>query len=301
MMKVTADSIRNNHTGTALTLLVLTMIAGLLLAVLLTATITAFAGLDETAAIRCSIVLQNLLAFIVPAIFMPVMVYGKKSLALSFGSKPRPSAFLWIILIYAVATPAINYAVDWNESLTLPDSMSSIEQWMKASEESAKAVTNKLLDADTVGGLVMNIVCMGILTGIGEELFFRGALQNVLSGFFRSKHAAVWVSAIVFSAFHLQFYGFVPRMIMGAIFGYALLWTGSVWVSATVHALNNISVVVIAYLANSGIADDSLTTIGAEDGFPLTAMMSAVLTILLMTAFHHFLNHNQQNGKYSNN
>ena len=167
------------------------------------------------------------------------------------------------------------------------NSNENVLEWMKNSEASAKVVTDTLMADLSVTGLMMNIFCMGILTGIGEELFFRGALQNVLAGSFRNKHIAVWTAAVVFSAFHLQFYGFVPRMVMGAIFGYAMLWTGSVWVPAVAHALNNISVVVLTYLVNAGVADEDSVSIGVAGGFPWLALTSAVLTVVLMIVFNH--------------
>lgn len=278
----------------ALTVLILLMLGGLLLSVVITS-ISAFIPLfNEISIIRCSITLQNLLAFIAPAILMPVIVYGKSAGKFSVGNAPHPSALIWFILIYATATPAINYATYINEALTLPESLSSLEQWMRASEESAKAVTDKLMANSSLGNLFANILYIGIITGIGEELFFRGALQNVFVGLFRNKHVAVWIGAVVFSAFHLQFYGFIPRMLMGALFGYARLWTGSFWVPATIHAINNSTVVVLNYLAEKGIADDSYSTIGAESGFPILAIASIIMTIILLTTFHLNTEHKQK-------
>lgn len=275
------------RTGRALAVLALLMIGGLLLSVALSAVVAGFTGLDDIAAIRCSVVLQNLLAFIAPALLMPLLVYGKDNWSFSIGRRAGVPPYVWVILIYIVAVPAINCLVAWNESLTLPGWLSPVEEWMKNSEASAKVVTDKLMADNSVAGLAVNIFCMGILTGIGEELFFRGALQNVLAGNFRNKHIAVWAAAVVFSAFHLQFYGFVPRMVMGAIFGYAMLWTGSVWVPAVAHALNNISVVVLTYLINAGVADEDSVSIGVADGFPWLALTSAVLTVVLMIVFNH--------------
>lgn len=275
------------RTGRALAVLALLMVGGLLLSVVLSAVVAGFAGLDDIAAIRCSVVLQNLLAFIAPALLMPFLVYGKDNWSFGIGRRAGVPSYVWVILIYIVATPAINCLVAWNESLALPGWLSPVEEWMKNSEASAKAVTDKLMADNSVAGLAVNIFCMGILTGIGEELFFRGALQNVLAGSFRNKHIAVWAAAVVFSAFHLQFYGFVPRMVMGAIFGYAMLWTGSVWVPAVAHALNNISVVVLTYLINAGVADEDSVSIGVAGGFPWLALTSAVLTVVLMIVFNH--------------
>ena len=286
----------NSGTGRALAVLVLLMIGGMLLSIVLSAVLAITIGLDEVSTIRCSVVLQNVLAFIAPALLMPLVVYGKDYLLFSFGRNTDLSSYVWIALIYAVATPAINYLVAWNESLVLPEWMSPIEEWMKNSEASAKVVTDTLMADLSVTGLMMNIFCMGILTGIGEELFFRGALQSVLARSFRNRHLAVWVAAVVFSAFHLQFYGFVPRMIMGAIFGYALLLTGSVWVPVVAHALNNISVVVLTYLINADAVDESAASLGVTDGFPLLALVSAFFSFALMLVFNRLMKSRKYDG-----
>lgn len=286
----------NSCTGRALAVLVSLMIGGMLLSIVLSAVLAMTIGLDEVSTIRCSVVLQNVLAFIAPALLMPLVVYGKDYLLFSFGRNTDLSSYVWIALIYAVATPAINYLVAWNESLVLPEWMSPIEEWMKNSEASAKVVTDTLMADLSVTGLMMNIFCMGILTGIGEELFFRGALQSVLVRSFRNRHLAVWVAAVVFSAFHLQFYGFVPRMIMGAIFGYALLLTGSVWVPVVAHALNNISVVVLTYLINADAVDESAVSLGVTDGFPLLALVSAFFSFVLMLVFNRLMKSRKYDG-----
>ena len=107
----------------------------------------------------------------------------------------------------------------------------------------------------------------------------------------RNKHLAVWIVAFVFSTLHFQFYGFVPRMLLGAIFGYAYLWSGSLWVPVIAHAYNNSSVVVMTWLQKAGMASAEASEVGASS--PWLAVSSAVLAIVLMLVYRKLL----ENGR----
>ena len=162
--------------------------------------------------------------------------------------------FLAAIGIMVCAIPGINLLADLNSRVTLPEGLASIEHILKQQEEAAAVLTEQFLQADGIGGLLVNIGLMALLPAIAEELSFRGTLQQILEEGQGDKvqrtrvHAAIWVTAFVFSAIHMQFYGFVPRMLMGAMFGYVFLWTGSLWVPVTMHFTNNAIAVVSYYL-----------------------------------------------------
>ncbi len=269
--------------------LVLLFVGGFLLTVFFSSLLS-LVGLGGLDVVRCSIVLQNVLTFIMPAMLMAVVTIRKPWQFLGMSKKPSAVAIVGIVVVYVVSTPFINYTVALNESLVLPEWMSSMEQWMRQSEEAAKAVTDQLLAVDNVGELLLAVLLVGVLTGLGEEFFFRGAIMNLIAKSVRNKHVAVWLAAIIFSAFHLQFYGFIPRMLIGAILGYAFLWSGSIWVPVIGHAINNSSVVVSSFLVNNGYATSDISSIGEVHGaFPTLAIVSAVLTIVLLAVYRHWL------------
>ncbi|TAF81977.1 MAG: CPBP family intramembrane metalloprotease, partial [Sphingobacteriales bacterium] len=91
------------------------------------------------------------------------------------------------------------------------------------------------------------LLMIAILPAIGEELFFRGTIQNIFTALFKNPHVAVWLTAILFSAIHLQFYGFLPRMFLGALFGYLFIWGKSIWLPILGHFLNNGFAVIMAF------------------------------------------------------
>lgn len=95
--------------------------------------------------------------------------------------------------------------------------------------------------------LFFNLVIIAILPGIGEELIFRGIIQKQIGLMLRNPIVAIWISAIIFSAIHLQFEGFLPRMVLGIVLGYLYHWTGNLWVPMLAHAFNNGIQIVLIY------------------------------------------------------
>jgi len=203
------------------------------------------------------------------------------------------ATFALAIGIMICAIPAINLLADLNGRIELPKSFDSIEQKLRAMEEAAAALTERFLKADNIGELLLNIGLMALLPALAEELSFRGTLQQILADSQESRaksHMAIWITAFIFSAVHMQFYGFIPRMLMGAMFGYIFVWTCSLWVPIVMHFTNNALAVLAYYLtanspkltANStNIAD----TIGAGDTW-WVGVLSLLITCLGLLIFY---------------
>ena len=187
--------------------------------------------------------------------------------------------FLLAIGIMICAAPAINLLADWNSKVELPECLDPIEQRMKAYEQQAAQLTERFLQADNVWQLLLNIGLMALLPALAEELSFRGTLQQILG----NKQIAIWATAIVFSAIHMQFYGFVPRMLMGAMFGYLFVWSGTLWIPIVMHFTNN-GLAVIAYYI-FGSENSYADTIGAGATWWL-GVLSLILTSLGLLIFY---------------
>ena len=211
-----------------------------------------------------------------------------------------------VVVLMLVALPAINLLGDINKQMTLPAFLESLEQWMKTSEESAKVLTEQFMHATTFGGLIINLLLMAVLPALGEELTFRGVLQQLFRGSnvlelqgSRVPHLAIWCSAILFSAIHLQFYGFVPRMLMGALFGYALVWTGSLWVPILMHFTNNAAAVILYFISlRMGLDIEKVDAIGTGDTLWL-GVVSMVMTIVGIYAFRRSTTMNNASSRIS--
>ena len=186
-----------------------------------------------------------------------------------------------IAFFFAVAAlPIISLLAEWNMGMKLPSFLASFEEMMRQMEESAKLLTERFLNTSSVGMMFVNLFVMALLPAVGEEMMFRGWLQRVL-GKRVNYHTAIWVSAFIFSAIHFQFYGFIPRMLIGAALGYLYCYTGSLWAPIIAHFTNNAAAVVFAFLAYNGYTSVNFDLIGTGDTWYLSVASVAVCLALL--------------------
>ena len=186
-----------------------------------------------------------------------------------------------IALFFAVAAlPMISLLAEWNKGMELPSFLASMEEMMRQMEESAKEVTDQFLNTSSVGMMFVNLFVIALLPAVGEEMMFRGWLQRVL-GKSVNYHTAIWVSAFVFSAIHFQFYGFIPRMLIGAALGYLYYYTGSLWMPIIAHFVNNAAAVVTAFLSYNGYTSIDFDLMGIGDTWYLSVASIAVCLALM--------------------
>lgn len=190
--------------------------------------------------------------FILPAFLLNKIERNREPyFNLSFGHKPI--AYFFVILIIFIYAPFFEWTILVNEQMRLPEFLAGLERWMRLKEDETSMLTNALLSRPSIGALIINIFMVGILAAVGEELLFRGCLQNIFIKWMGNSHLAIWLAAIIFSAIHLQFYGFLPRMLIGALCGYLYFLGKSIWFPITAHFINNASAIIIAfYLTKTG-------------------------------------------------
>ncbi|WP_342329966.1 CPBP family intramembrane glutamic endopeptidase [Pedobacter sp. FW305-3-2-15-E-R2A2] len=228
---------------------------------------------------RVLISLQQMGLFLVPALFLALGERKKMTVFYNFRS-PKLTLLLLTIALMAASMPLMEFSMQLNQKMALPEFLKSIEEWMKSKEDGAMATTEALLKMDHIGTYLLNIILIGILPAVCEELMFRGAIQRSLGRIFSNPHVAIWLSAFVFSAIHLQFYGFLPRFLLGAGFGYIYLWTRSLWYSIFAHFLNNAYAVTAAWYMqknNIPLSESDKTAHFQWYGY----VISVVLTVLL--------------------
>lgn len=231
---------------------------------------------------------QNLVIFILPVVMLAMLSKRTDLVPMShtlwMTKGPTLKSILLVVLVWVVSLPAMNYVVEWNQNIEFPSWLQGLENQLRDMESDATAAANKLLDVQSLGMMIFMVLVVGVLTGMGEEIFFRAGLLGTMLHGKVNKHLAVWAVAIVFSAIHLQFFGFVPRILLGAWLGYLLVWTGEVWTPIIAHALNNGSIVLVTYLAKQNyISDNYLETTGTGNHW--MALGSAVATVLLLVVF----------------
>lgn len=226
--------------------------------------------------------LQSVGLFVVPPIIIGWLYEGNIREYLQLNRGARVEVFLLASVTLLVSIPFINFLGDLNGRMKLPDWLSGLENWMRASEDAAKMVVDKFMEVKTISGLLFNIFMIGIIPAVGEELMFRGVIQKIFIRMTKNHHWGIWISAILFSAMHMQFYGFLPRMVLGAMFGYLLVWSGSMWVPILAHFVNNTMGVLGYYLINRGTLTRDVEEWGSDPGqFPLVIASFAALGLLL--------------------
>lgn len=196
---------------------------------------------------RILAVVQDLMLFMVPALVTAMLITRLPATFLLLDRKPAPRLIVLGILVLVVSIPWMNFLVEWNMNISLPP---ALETAMRAAEGQARQMIEVMLGGYSAGSLVMGILLVGILAPLAEELFFRGAMLRLFTTGRMNVHLAVWLTALIFSALHGQVYGFVPRMLLGGIFGYAAVWSRSLWVPVLMHMFNNSTYVVNRYVTH---------------------------------------------------
>ncbi|MDN3586656.1 CPBP family intramembrane metalloprotease [Pedobacter aquatilis] len=221
--------------------------------------------------------------FILPPIALALTNGIKTSVFYGF-RKPKVVLLSLVLVIMIFSMPLMEWTAIWNQKMALPQSLKWLEDWMKESEAVAMKMTIQLLTVRNNWDFIVNLVMIAVLPAIGEELMFRGGVQRSIDKMFGNHHAAIWISAIIFSAIHVQFYGFVPRMLLGAGFGYLYYYSGSLWYAMLAHFLNNAYAVCVSlYLQKNNIP---LNKADEPMGFPWYGyLISAIITIALFKFF----------------
>jgi membrane protease YdiL (CAAX protease family) len=166
----------------------------------------------------------------------------------------KPSfKFNWLLLIIVffvmiISSPLIELLSNINQKMVLPHFLDGLQKTLRELEDQAQKVTAVLLKMPTVLSMIFKLLFVGLLTAIVEEFMFRGCIQTIFIKWTNNRHAAVWITAALFSAFHMEFFGFLPRLLLGVLFGYFVVWSGSIWPAVWAHFLNNGTAVIVSYL-----------------------------------------------------
>jgi uncharacterized protein len=224
----------------------------------------------------------SILMFLVPPFIFtflvaPAQAGGRITRYLSM-DRSFPMIFALIIPVLMLASlPLINLLAELNANMSLPEFLYDVERWMKKAEEDAKVMTEAFLKMDSTGSLIFNLAMIALAPAFGEELLFRGVVQKLFTRLTKNVHWGIWIAAALFSALHAQFYGFIPRMALGALLGYLLLWSGSLWLPILAHFINNGGAVLVAYLVQRGAISKEVENIGTGKDEIYFILSSAVL------------------------
>lgn len=250
------------QTGTGIKLLQL--VAVVLVMIVIAALITSIftnGNMSSIKTLKQMQLIQSLLLFVFPP-FILAFLWSKTPVKyLRLDTRSKLTDYFLVTALILCAIPVINLLAYLNQQIALPDQLQAIEQWMRSTEKELEELTYKLLQVHTVKDLVFNLFLIAVLAGLGEELFFRGILQRIFAERM-SPAVAIWITAFIFSAIHMQFYGFIPRLLLGAMLGYLFYWSNNLWMPILAHTINNAVAVVYYYFTFNGLKTIDIETVG---------------------------------------
>lgn len=219
--------------------------------------------------------------------YLPSVVLQKNELYNDYFSREKVDYLFYILAIaFLVAfAPLMSLVGEWNANMTFPESLKGVENWMRVQEDTSNELIKKVVMIDHVVLLLMNIIVLAVFPAIAEEYYFRGSLMNIFQRIFKNMHVTIWVTAIIFSAIHVQFFGFIPRVLLGAFFGYMLYWTNNIWVPIIGHFVNNAMVAVMAYYYT--LQGKTFEDLQSYDSYSIFVYLgSFILTALIAVVFY---------------
>lgn len=246
--------------------------------------ITGISSILQLNAIRVATIVQDVFFFLFPALLF-CFLFEKKGNRGLFNPRSLPvNIFLLIIALWVSVLPFIEFLGIWNEKIKLPGFLDELQKNLQASEAYLDGIVSQLIHTKSLSILGLNLLTVGLLTAISEEFIFRGALQSLLIRWIKMDHLAIFIGAFIFSAIHLQFYGFFPRLILGLILGYLYYWSGSIWPGVLFHFINNGVQVFMGYSSDSLKAqitnDVGIENIIKSEGW--ISLLSLGLSIILL-------------------
>lgn len=251
-------------------------------------------GIDSLNFIRVMQVFQSVFIFLVPALLCVYLFNEDGWQYLKIKKAVNLKVLIYSIILIVAIQPLISFTGYYNKMMTLPESLSELEQSMQAMENSAAALLERLMADHSPDVVIANFIVIAVAAGITEEFFFRGSLQQLVKKICHNRHVTVWITAFIFSFIHFQFYGFVPRMLLGALLGYIFLWSGNLWIPVIVHTLNNALSVALYYKFHSTPVYDRLESFGTGDTVWATVASIAVTGVILSLLSREYQRNNPE-------
>ncbi|MDR0419601.1 MAG: CPBP family intramembrane metalloprotease [Prevotellaceae bacterium] len=225
---------------------------------------------------RYHLAVQSIALFLLPTLIASRVITSKPLVYLGLKRKPLSINVFNSIFLMLFSMPFISYAAEANAQIPLPE-------WATNMEKSASELTAKILLTNSTGGFIANLFTVALLPALSEELFFRGFLQNLARRLLKNPHVAIFTTAFIFSAFHLQFSGFIPRLLLGVGLGYLYHWSGSLWLPTAAHFTNNAAICVYYfYISVKNTPINAQDIEAAMQGGAMVALLSLMLVVITL-------------------
>ncbi len=219
--------------------------------------------------------------FIIPAFAFSYLATSNTIKGLSFNRLHSLKPLLIVFATTLLAIPFVNLLAEWNANWHLPEFLQNVEIWMREMQDTNDKLLEFILIMETPTDIGLNILMMAILPAIGEELIFRAVIQKQLVKWLDNPHIAIFITAFIFSAFHMQFLGFVSRLILGMVFGYLFYYSKNIWTAIFAHFINNSLALIIAFIYGAELSE---STISDPSDVPtvIISIIGILLSVLLI-------------------
>ena len=267
-------------------ILILLLIAGLCFGTAISVVFTKFLKCNTLDLLRLSQISSQIFTFTLPPILYAIFVKKDPLKSLGFNKASIKWLLIGLVLIFAI-TPLNSVFAEWNANIKLPESMREIELLMQEMQAAATSIIEQFVNVDSISGLILNLFMIAGLAALGEELLFRSVIQNSLINICKNAHIGIILASMIFSFIHFEFYGFVPRFVLGLILGYMYYYSRSIWVPMAMHFVNNGTIVFIYFLNHKGITNIDVDTFGKTN---LTILILSIIVVIALfwTAIKQF-------------
>ena len=279
---------RNKSESTKLFLFVLIVFISALIGVLSIGIISADVGElnfspENISQLKIIQLISSVFIFIIPPLLFSYFENDKYINGLGFNSKFKRQNILIILMIILFSQPLVAYCMQENLKFIkyISDYIPEMVESMKQMEANADRMTKEFLKMDNIGDLLFNLFLIAIIPAIGEEMFFRGVIQKKLKNILRNPHIAILITSFIFSAIHMQFFGFLPRFFLGMILGYLFYYSGNLWMSVIAHFINNALAVLLMYLPFSEKINTDISQLEKTE----ISMMQATIFMVIVLFF----------------
>lgn len=225
---------------------------------------------------------SQIFTFVLPPIVYALLIKENPFKALGFNKTTITWLFLGVAMMYAIL-PLNSVFAEWNANIKFPDSMTDFERLLQDMQERATEIMERFVNVTSIGGLILNLFMIAGLAALGEELLFRSIIQTSLIKVCKNAHIGIIIASAIFSIIHMEFYGLLPRFVLGMLLGYMYYYSRSIWIPIAMHFANNGTIVFLYYLNNIGTINIDVESFGKTNIFVLILSIIAMIALFWFT------------------
>ena len=254
---------------------------GTLIVMLLYHTPQMLEAADPVTAIRITQTLTTIGTFLVPALLF-AYCYNRQWFDFNAANRrPKQSMVNMVLILSITLLPVVAVLASFNEYIMPQEG--AVAEFMRDLEEAANHILELVTTQRSSWDLIANLLVFAVLAGICEEFFFQGSLQPLLTNWTKNPHIGILLTALIFSALHFQFYGFIPRFLLGVYLGYLFYWSRSLWLPILAHVLHNALSILVDYtLQGRGIDTNSMQFTDMRGSLPMAAACALVSAMAIV-------------------